>query len=179
MTEIPQRSSLVIQVADILRRGLKKGEWQDSLPGELPLCDRLQVSRPTLRAALDLLRREGLIQVSQGRRRGIIAKTNQISNRTKSKIVGFLSTEPLYDLSPYTMFRIGELRRHLQDVGYRLEVHADRRIKQRHPFRTLESLVHQTKANCWVLYRSTAEVQRWFFKRGLRVIVMGSCHEGI
>ena len=71
MKKLPQRLSLVSQAADILREQLAAGLCGDILPGERALCARLQVSRPTLRAALETLRREGWLEVSQGRRRRI------------------------------------------------------------------------------------------------------------
>src|SRR5262245_37923209 len=79
MTEIPQRASLANQVAEVLRRDLRGGAWDEFLPGENDLCDRFQVSRVTMRAALDVLRREGLIEVSQGRRRRITSKARSTS----------------------------------------------------------------------------------------------------
>src|SRR6185503_7916079 len=71
VTEIARRPSLVDAAVGILRRDLQSGIWREYLPGEHRLCERLQISRPTLRHALEMLRREGLIEVSQGRRRRI------------------------------------------------------------------------------------------------------------
>jgi DNA-binding GntR family transcriptional regulator len=47
------------------------GHWQGHLPGERELCAKLQVSRHTVRAALDELERDGLLEVSDRQRRKI------------------------------------------------------------------------------------------------------------
>lgn len=177
--ELPHRSSLASQVTDILRRKLKSGEWKDSLPGEIPLCDLLQISRPTLRVALEMLRREGLIKVSQGRRRRITSKVRKLLRRAPSRVVGFLSSISLHEMSSFTIFRISELRRRLQDTGYRLEVYTNPRLLQAPSFKGLESLLHQAQASCWVLHRLNAPIQRWLDERGIRAIVMGSTLPGI
>jgi DNA-binding FadR family transcriptional regulator len=49
----PQRVSLAGLTAQSLRDSMQAGHWQGHLPGERELCARLQVSRSTLRSALD------------------------------------------------------------------------------------------------------------------------------
>ena len=53
-------------VADALRTGILDGTYQKTLPTELALCDRFQVSRQTVRQALSLLESERLIDRRQG-----------------------------------------------------------------------------------------------------------------
>ena len=113
MTEVPQRASLVAQVVEILRRDLQRGEWSEHLPTEAFLCNRLQVGRKTLRAALSVLSREGLIVSSQGRRRRI-TKRAQRQRPVKSNVVAWMSPDPLHTLSPFMLLYVSELRRHLQ-----------------------------------------------------------------
>jgi DNA-binding GntR family transcriptional regulator len=56
------------QVADRLRGAIQSGELRpgEALPTEKQLAERYRVSRPTIRAALGLLRTEGLIDARQG-----------------------------------------------------------------------------------------------------------------
>ena len=51
----PRREFLADQVAAILRREITAGRWSGWLPGERALSRTLNVSRPTLRAALQQL----------------------------------------------------------------------------------------------------------------------------
>ena len=55
--KIPVRQSLIAQAAEAIRQGIREGLWRDHLPGERQLPARLTVSRPTLRLALDVLRK--------------------------------------------------------------------------------------------------------------------------
>jgi GntR family transcriptional regulator len=63
------QAPLYHQVYTILRAQLMEGSFtpDKALPGELDLADRFQVSRVTMRRALDELVREGLIERSRGR----------------------------------------------------------------------------------------------------------------
>ncbi len=179
MLEVPKRHSLIDQVAESLRRSLHLPEWANGLPPERALCDRLQVSRLTLRAALHLLHREGRLKFSENRRKRVPVRHKGARRPSEPRVIAFLSAEPLYAHAPATIFRVHELRRHLQDAGYGLEFLNDPRLLGKNPTKVLEALVHQVRVRCWVLHWANAAVQRWFAERQLRVVVMGSCHEGI
>lgn len=63
-----RRLSLVDQVAAALRAELDASRWVTQLPGEHQLATLLQVSRSTVRQALQLLHREGRLAVRRGSR---------------------------------------------------------------------------------------------------------------
>jgi len=179
MIEVPKRTSLVDQVAEILRRGLRAGEWAEGMPPERVLCDRLQVSRPTLRAALDMLRREGVVRLAANRRKWMPVRRKRTLPSAGQKLIAFLSPGPPHALDTSNLFALDELRRHLHDAGFRLEFVTDPRLKGEAPLRVLEGLVHQVGADCWILHWARTQVQRWFRDQRLRVIVKGTCYEGI
>ncbi len=62
MTELPPRSTLASQVAEIVRRHIGRGQAGEFLPGERALGKRFQVSRITVRSALEVFRRETLLR---------------------------------------------------------------------------------------------------------------------
>jgi DNA-binding LacI/PurR family transcriptional regulator len=179
MTAIPERITLVTQLADILRDGIRKGEWSGTLPGQRELSEQLQVSRPTLRAALHLLRKEGYLQIAHGRRMRITLSPRRHKKIIRTKTIGFLSPLPLSNLSYSSLFLICDLERRLADAGYKLEIHTEARFRQPHPFRALETLLRQTRAACWVLHFSTPGIQQWFSDRGLPAIISKARHEGV
>ncbi|MBI4026665.1 MAG: substrate-binding domain-containing protein [Verrucomicrobia bacterium] len=179
MREIPQRFSMVAQTADILRREIQRGEWKEVLPGEVPLCARLQVSRITMRAALDVLHREGLIEVTKGQRRQIVPDRVAAVKPISSRVVGILSVASFYSMTPSMLVRIAELRGHLQAAGYEVEVHADSRLRRTDPSAVLRSIIQRTKVGCWILYLPTIELERHFEQQRLPAMVIGSPHEGI
>ena len=82
-------------MADILREGIRQGVWQGRLPGERALCEKYQVSRNTLRAALGQLQREKLIKAVHGSGNQILARPQKTAGGLRSHDVGLLSPEPL------------------------------------------------------------------------------------
>jgi DNA-binding LacI/PurR family transcriptional regulator len=178
MKLVPQRSSLIAQTANILREGIRSGIWKDILPGEFELCERLQVSRVTLRGALEQLSREGFCSAGQGRRRRITADIAAPLAEKSDRVV-MLSPLPLQNLPASAIFWVDALRDHLAAVGYTLEFVASQSAYSHHPGRALEVLVHQSRSAGWVLYLSTVELQQWFSERGLPCVITGSRHPGV
>ena len=171
---IPQRSSLAAQAADILREEIHSGVWSQCLPGEMELCERLQVSRVTLRAALAQLQRERLVKAGQGRRREIIKMRPRVRRKTASKQVIFLLTHPLSVTPQFVLFLIDDLRERLSRDGYQLETltHAASYIAR--PERTLQALIARHQPAGWILCQSTPAMQQWFSARNLPCVISGS-----
>ncbi|EEF62353.1 substrate-binding domain-containing protein [Pedosphaera parvula] len=174
---VPKRVSLSSQVADILRDGMMSGIWTEWLPGERLLCERLKVSRPTLRAALEKLEKEGWLRVDSTRCRRILRPA--LAGKQVTNVVGLLTPLPLYAVPPLTLFWIDELRDHLTEAGYRLEIHYGERFYRENPKKSLAGLVQQTRAAGWVLWLSSARMQRWFSEQKVPCLLMGSSHHGI
>ncbi|HYF37435.1 MAG TPA: substrate-binding domain-containing protein [Prosthecobacter sp.] len=179
MAAIPTRTSLVMQVAELLRRGIDEGEWVTHLPGEVELSQQLQISRATLRAALQILTREGRLRSSQGRRRTIVklAKPGRLTKRPRRVVL--LSTVPLEQMGSFRILLVDILRGHLAKAGVELEIHAHHAGIGRRPEKTLRHLTEEKQAAAWVLFSATAAAQRWFMEQRLPCIIAGSRHEGV
>jgi DNA-binding FadR family transcriptional regulator len=74
---IPQKRSLVAETRNVIQEAIQTGIWKDNLPGERLLCERFQVSRPTLRQALKQLENDGTLSNQHGHRRKIAVKANK------------------------------------------------------------------------------------------------------
>ena len=120
---LPQRLSLVAQTVQSLREGIRTGHWQTYLPPERELCALLQVSRPTLRAALDELLRKGWFDVSQRQRRRIRAR--RIQSAPASRVVALLAPCALQAMTPNQLFILYTLRDKLARAGYEVELCVD------------------------------------------------------
>jgi LacI family transcriptional regulator len=173
MTLIPHRT-VASQVAQVLRVEIAKGTWRGWLPGERVLCETVQASRNTLRAALAQLRAEGVVAPSVGLGTRIVANPPAPLNRDAVKTIGVLIPEPIGRLRPLIALWIDELKDLLLAEGCRLRVYAGRQFYQVNPARNLERLVAQHGHEAWLLVRSTEAMQRWFAARNLPCLVAGS-----
>lgn len=178
MNQLPQKISLVTQTAAVILDKIQKGRWIGWLPGEHELSAQLQVSRRTVRAALEQLSRSGAIKCKRGQRREIVNR-GRLKKKIASNRVLLLMPAPLPASSPLAVFLIDQLREHLIEAGYVLETHPGRL-----PFRAraplgLESLAKTQNPAGWVLLQSTEPMQRWFAARGLPCVVIGSRYNGI
>ena len=172
---ILRRASLAEGAAQVLLAQLDSGRWTDFLPGERVLCEELQISRPTLRQALQVLERKGRLKVTQGRQRRIMGRRTAGIPGVRRKVIGVLSSLPMQALPPFALFWIDEVRSDLARLGYQLEFHGSPAGTTHNPGRTLERLVQGAPASVWILLLSTPPVQQWFLERKLSCLVAGSC----
>lgn len=177
--ELPQRVSLVADTARALRENIRLGAWHNVLPGERELCARLQVSRPTLRAALEELQRDGTLEVATRRRRRILPGPDLQSTKAATRVIAVISPRPLLAMPPSAVVMVDELRTDLARAGFELELIANPASFSGHPDRTLEGLVSRTRADAWIAFGSREPMQRWFLRRQLPCLVAGSCAPGI
>lgn len=177
--ELPQKMSLVAQTASVLRGQILAGTWPKFLPSEGVLCEKLHVSRMTLRAALIKLQREELIKSSQGKRREIIIKKKRkVATATTHRVV-LLTPLPLHRLSPNAVFWMDALREYLAEAGHHLEIQVSRAIYGPGQESALKGLLEQQRPSGWVIYRSTEPMQRWFSERKLPCVITGSRYSGV
>jgi DNA-binding LacI/PurR family transcriptional regulator len=171
--------SLVAQTVQLLREGIQAGDWRDYLPGERELCERFQVSRPTMRGALEKLRLEGWLEVVHGKRRRILAPRACRANGPRTKTIAMLSPVPLRSVPPFVLCWTDLLRAHLSREGFDLQLHVSQKCLAPRPSHSLAALVARVPAAVWVLFLSTAGMQRWFADRKQPCLVAGTCAPGI
>ena len=149
MPLLPQRVSLVSQTATSVREGIATGEWTGHLPGEIELCERLQVSRVTLRTALRQLASEGLVRARQGSRREIIARGKTRRPAATPRVV-LLSPVPAHTMPAPEMFWVDALREKLAADTHPLEIHTNLTCYSAHPEAALQALADELRPAAWV-----------------------------
>jgi DNA-binding LacI/PurR family transcriptional regulator len=170
--------SIAAQVADALRQELQQGSWNQHLPGERLLAERLGVSRKTVRKALATLRAEGFIRTHRSRGSAIM-KVPAGRRAGPIKTVVLLLPEPLEGARPFTVLWVNHLMAMLHDAGMELETVAGGKYFGARAGRSLRRLVESHPARCWLLARSHRALQRWFEQSGLPCLIAGSAHAGI
>jgi hypothetical protein len=118
-TRLP-RPSLSSQAAAALRAEIENGVWGERLPGERLLAQRLGVSRPTLRAALDSLTDEGWLERRQGLPTRVLRGGTPPAEQPR--VVRVLTPVPLREMPPLTVCWLDELRERLAAAGHALEL---------------------------------------------------------
>jgi DNA-binding LacI/PurR family transcriptional regulator len=176
--DIPQRLSLSAQTAAALRKAIAEQAWQDYLPSERRLCEMFQISRPTIRTALHLLAKEGLIEIHQGRRNRLLARPGRLADR-QSQLVLLVTQEPVAHMAQTAYQGIGKMQTHLAEHGFATEVLVCQSRSARAQQRKLEAFVRENRVFCCVLLSVSRELQQWCAARSLPALVLGSCHADI
>lgn len=176
---LPQRQSLVAQTIAFLNAQIESGEWREWLPSERSLCDLLQVSRNTLRAALAQMKKEGRIRPVHGAGNQILVKSATDSDRPRSRDVALLTPEPIERLRPIQTLWIDDMRALLSERGLRLRVFHGHHYFAANPGPALHKLVTRNPHGCWILMLANETVQRWFDKNEIPCIVAGSTYAGL
>jgi len=173
-----QRRSLVDEATEVLRRALQEEIWVGRMPGERELSRQLNVSRPTLRLALDALRSEGWLKVAPGTQR-VIVRRGPARAAGRARTIGVLTPLPLQEIPPFALCWMDRLRELLGRAGMGLEIHSGRRWYSRRPEKDLAALTREATAAAWLLFVTNERMQRWFVESGFPAVLSGSCHPGI
>lgn len=172
-----RRFSLAEQAAETLIGAIVSGEMSDPLPGEVQLSERLKVSRPTLRRAIAILARKGLVVTGKGKRTRIVSRKGR--KRTRFASVCFIVTGSRRSATTTVSSLLDEVKLELTAEGVPWDSVYETQLSGDHPEKCLQEIVSGRQGTCYVLLNSSRLVQEWFVKSGEPTLIMGSCHEGI
>lgn len=171
-------TTLAQQVADAIASNIERGVWADQLPPERYLARSLQVSRRTLRSAIEILRQEKVLLTKPGQGSRITRSSRpKAGSSARHKVVGLLMPQSFDHMKPSTMVFIDELRTQLYAKGFRLEVHVGHRYYSNRPAAALFELTSKHPADGWILIYSNPINQGWFKAQKIPVVIAGTAHE--
>ncbi|MDR0901328.1 MAG: substrate-binding domain-containing protein [Opitutaceae bacterium] len=179
MDLIPQRNSLVSQVAGTIQSGIDQNVWREWLPGERTLAESLHVSRNTLRAAIAQLGRAGVVRAERPLGTRIVSKRGGAGSEKKRRVVALLMPEPITALRPKIALIVDELRGHLAELGLRLHLFHGEHYFAAGASRRLQRLVADNPHDCWILTLVPDRVKQWFQDQGVPCVVSGTCGAGL
>ena len=173
------RISILDQTAEHLREGIRTGRWHGELPGVLRLAAECDVSKDTMRAALRLLEKEGLLSEGRaGGRRTVLAADGAVPakgarGKVRSLRVAILLQGPLEKESDPLHQTLSDIRHDLQAAGHTVTFAAKTQEDLRSQPARIAKLVAATPADAWVVVAAPRPVLEFFAAQPLPVIALG------
>ena len=161
-----QRLSTVDQFTAHLRAGLLSGHWTETMPGEHRLAEEFAISRKTVKAALQMLEKKGLL-VGQGagRRRKIVLPEDHAPPSLRVAVLFYEKGEEAQDL--FTGFQDK-----LKAAGHTV-LHAPKSLTDiGGNMRQLDRMIKQTEADAWVVIAGSKEELQYFIQRQIPVFAL-------
>lgn len=177
-SKVPRREFLSEKTANCIRECITQGEWTDELPSEAALCRQFQVSRVTVRRALSQLSNENwFLKTAQGSRRRINPSQVQLTSAGTGKIIRVLAPFSGRRMGAVYQTILDGLSQRISRRDFRVEFESRPQLFKNHRPKELNSLKSLADTAGWVLFFSTASMQRWFAEQKLPCVIAGRLHE--
>lgn len=148
------------QLAAYLRKQLIQGTWRELMPGELQLAAQLGVGRDTVKEALKLMEKEGLL-VSQG-----VGKQRRITLRQEDVGTPTLRIEILlYEELDRKVDYFVDLKHRLRDEGHIANFSSKTLTGLGMDVKRVSRFVENTTADAWIVVAGSGDVLKWFSDR--------------
>lgn len=180
-----QRVSILDQTVEHLREGVRAGRWRGELPGVLRLAAECDVSKDTIRAALRLLEKEGLLSAGRagGRRTVLVADGAASAKGTRAKArslrVAILLEIPLHEESAPLNQMLRDIQRDLEAAGHAVAFAPKTQSELRFAPARIARLVAATPADAWVVPAAPRPVLEFFAAQPLPAIALGGRSLGL
>ena len=178
LIEIPTRVDLATQVADVIRKTIRHGIWSKDIPSERRLSELLKVSRPTIRVALHMLAKDGLLEIKPRTRKRLLGGRVHTAAPPK-KTVGIITPAQITRLSQSNYMHISDLIAHLSESGFAVEIFVCKPTGRFSHSEQLASFLRANRVVCCLLLSVNESVQSWFSTRSFPALVLGSCYKTI
>ena len=164
--------SLAGQSADLIRERIESAGLGPVLPGENELSRMLDVSRPTVRAALDLLEKEGVVaSTSQGKPR-LVAK-DWFGKSKAGPSVRFLLAAPLHEASAENQSVIYQMRERLASHGISTAFQVSSAFRAKSPAHSLARDFADAACDVWVVADPTPGIEEWLANTQVPCVCLG------
>lgn len=148
--------STVEQLAAHLREEIRRGNFSGHMPGVAQLVRHLGVGTTTVVAALDILKREGMLESPGERQRSRIATADR---RSKAGVrVRVLLYEQADAQSEYIM----QLGHRIEQRGHHFTYAAKTMMELRFDVKRVARMVEKYDADAWVILAGSRPVLEWF-----------------
>jgi DNA-binding LacI/PurR family transcriptional regulator len=149
-------NSVTEQVAQVLRAGIGEGRWQGTMPGRNRLAVELGVNHKTVKSALAILEREGLLESrGPGRERSIIGKTLLAPVARRVMILAYEKSDQQSDY-------LVSINHRLQAAGHWAGFAPKTQSELGMDVNRVARFVARTEADAWVVVAGRKDILEWF-----------------
>jgi DNA-binding LacI/PurR family transcriptional regulator len=149
-------STVTEQVAQVLREGLHSGRWQGVVPGRNHLAAELGVNHKTVKAALTILEREGLLEAhGPGKKRSILL---DVPTAPVARRVMIFS----YEKGDLQMDDLVNIIHRLQSAGHWAGFASKTLCELGMDVNRIARFVAKSDADAWIVVAGGSEVLNWF-----------------
>lgn len=163
----------VDQLAEHLRTEIQSGGLSGEMPGVAQLVRTLGVGTTTVVAALEILKRDGLLEAKGERRRSRIADQKQVAH------VGLKVRILLYEDSDAHDEHMVSLGFKLQERGHQVEYATKTLIDLDFNVERVAKMVQKNDGNAWVIRSGSRPVLEWFAEQPIPSFAMFGRQTGI
>lgn len=164
--------SLAGQSADLIRERIETAGLGPILPGENELSRILDVSRPTVRAALNLLEKDGVVApAAQGKPR--VVTKGWFGKNKAGPSVRFLLAEPLHESAARNQSVIYQMRERLISHGVSTAFQVSSAFRAKSPARSLAKEFADAACDVWVVADPTPGMEEWLAKNAVPCVCLG------
>ncbi len=177
----PRREFLVDQVAVLLRKQIADGRWRDWMPSERNMIKILNVSRPTVRAALRQLvtAKELILHPRHGYRVGRVQMGARGAKASAATQVGVICPERIYSMPAHVIQLVDLLRSMCAEAELHLEIFEGPRFARTDPGRFMPQMVRSHPKACWIPIMADRRMQEWFERNGTPAVVYGNVYPDV
>lgn len=165
--------SKVEQLASYFRKEIQGGGWDGEMPGVAQLVRRLGVGTTTVVAAMEILKKEGVIEGLGERRRSRIAKGGA------KKRSGLHVCILLYDKSDLHDEHTIDLKHRLEQLGHRVTFVGKTLSDVRFDLGKVMRIVVKAGGDAWIIRAGPRPVLEWFAEQPLPAFAMFGRHMNI
>lgn len=178
MLPVP-RQSLPEQVAAHLRVGIERGRWRAPFPGVPQLSGELDVGRHTVRRALAILEKEGVLD-GQGHGRSRSINTLGAAAAAQRPLrINILRYDARAMESPQATVVITEIAHSLEAAGHQVIYLKKSQNELKHDVSRLSRQLAKTPADAWVVESGTYPLLEWCAAQSIPCFALYGRTEGL
>ena len=168
-----RRLTVIEQTTAHIRNSLRENRWGAELPGVLRLAKELDVSKDSVRAALRLLEREGVLAPGGACRSRKAADSKKPAVSRQPMRVAILSYRLLRHENGNGQRLQLQIQRGLEAAGHVCIFAPKTQECLRHDLKRIVRMVGATKADAWVVDSGSGELIEWFSRQETPAIGLG------